>query len=285
MHTYSLIRFYMNRCLYMVFLGSWLLLSACTKNKGTNLSKEPEQALVNQPDTTQLPPYDREEAKKMIRQWVDSTSVDQELPKIDEKRVAEELTAFYESREYAPAWGVSTAQALLDAVGRLGREGLETSLFPVDNLNTLVDSLKQKDLTAKSGARLDLMLSATYLKLARTLATGKIDPSDLSGPWYIKPEAPDTLFTHLQQAVAGEVGPSLDSFRPGFGQYSRLLQQVNKYYKLSENGGWPEVAEGPKLAPGDSSARVATIRQRLYATGDLTVPPDQWRQPARYDSS
>jgi L,D-transpeptidase YcbB len=285
MHTYSLIHLFMKRYLYMAILGSCLLLPACTKNKGTDLSNQPTQTSVNQKETLQRPPYDREEARKLIRQWVDSTTVDQELPEINEKKVAAELTAFYESRDFAPAWGVSTAQELLDAVNRLNREGLEISNFPVDELSTLLDSLQQKDLTARTGARLDLLLSATYLKVARTLATGKIDPSDLAGPWYIKPKAPDTLFTHLQQAVTGEVSASLDSFRPGFGQYSRLLNQVKKYNDIMENGGWPEVAEGPELAPGDSSARMATIRERLFATGDLTVPPSQWREPARYDSS
>lgn len=103
------------------------------------------------------------------------------------------------------------------------------------------------------------------------LATGKMKPGEFSNSWHIRNEVPDTLFIHLRQAVTGQVKSSLDSLRPGFGQYYKLIRGLSTYQKIVNNGGWPTVEEGPELSPGDSSQRIAMIRERLYTTGVSTA--------------
>ena len=195
------------------------------------------------------------------------------------------MYAFYASRDFAPGWSIPTAQALLDFIQNLDQEGLSPAAYPTGELQSLLTQARQPNATPAQGARLDLLLSATYLTLADQLTRGVIQPEQLSGSWHIRPQSHDSLFTHLQEAVAGRVAPSLQALRPQFGQYTKLRRHLATYRKLRDEGGWPMVDKGPTLAPGDSSDRLPPIRQRLYLTGDLDTAPAQWAEPSRYDSS
>lgn len=269
---------------YAVFLFSILTVFSCQNGQTKqepNQTNDPLQAVDMQLSFT----YTADSAGTFIRQWLDSTTLSVDFPKIDEAKMASDLFDFYKARNFSPAWGVGTSRALVDAIGQLGSEGLSPDAFPEARLRSLLDSAKSVDASAETGARLDLLLSATYLKLADVLATGKIKASKISDSWHLKKPSPDTLASHLKIAVAGSVESSLDSFRPGFGQYAKLRRHLAQYRRLVANGGWTEVEKGGDLTPGDSSARITSVRKRLHLTGDLELSPDHWQQPARYDST
>lgn len=229
--------------------------------------------------------YSREEARAHLDKWIDSATVSTNLPKIREKQFAEELFAFYSKRDFMPAWTQATATDMLNLVENISQEGLNPESYPLDTLRDLLaTATRQED--ARTGARLDMLLSATYLNLADVIATGKVKQGDLAKSWHIKPVAPDTLFTHLEQGLAsGNIDASLDYFRPRYDQYEKLQRHIDTYSKIIENGGLPTVEKGDPLAPGYSSKRMESIRKRLYATRDLQTPPEQWTKPHVYDSS
>ncbi|GAB3164368.1 L,D-transpeptidase family protein [Telluribacter humicola] len=258
---------------------------ACEKGKG----KQTEQngvALSGGSEISQSDfNYPQDDASSVIKEWLDSTGINQDFQKINEQRVAPELFAFYSSRDFSPAWTKGSAKDLLTIINEIDQEGLNPDAFPHNQLRSLIDSANSKGAGAETGARMDVLLSATYLKLADMIATGKVKSGKLSDSWHIKPEKPDTLFTHLQQAVQGQVDASLDSFRPSLAQYDKLQQHLKTYRRIMEEGGWPAIEKGGELSLGDSSQRVVAIRKRLHMTGDLTTAPGQWQRPAVYDSS
>ncbi len=274
----------MKTSIFATLLLCALTTLSCTKEPNKNESKSletVESTAENQPSFA----YDREAVGSLIGQWLDSTGLSVDFDKIDESRVAGVLYTFYKNRDYSPAWGIATSRQLTQALGELDSEGLNPDAFPTDRLRALLDSAQSPTASPQTGARLDLLLSATYLKLADVLATGKIKSSKISDAWHLKNATPDSLSTHLQQAVDGHVAASLEFFRPGFGQYAKLRRHLARYRKLVAAGGWAEVASGTNLVPGDSSARVLDVRQRLFATGDLDQSPERARAPARYDSA
>ncbi|GAA4398994.1 L,D-transpeptidase family protein [Nibrella viscosa] len=225
-----------------------------------------------------------DDAGQYIKAWISETDVKKDFPKINEKKVAPDLFAFYSNREFSPAWNTNTAQELLNLLQHLDREGLNPEAYPIQELRSLLDTARTDRASAESVARLDVWLSASYLKLADMIATGKVNPDKFGKSWHIKPQAPDTLYTHLQKAVNGRIDASLDYFRPRFAQYNKLRQHLQTYQKILDEGGWPTIEKGDKLKPGDADSRLATIRKRLYLTGDLATPPDQWQQPTLFDS-
>lgn len=230
-------------------------------------------------------PYSKEEASQYIKKWIDSAEAKKDLPKIKEEQVAGDLFAFYSKRDFKPAWNMNTTQELVSLLQNIDQEGLNPDVYPLQELQSLMGTVSNKEAGAEAGASLDVLLSASYLKLAKLIATGKVKPGKFSNSWHIKPTVPDTFYPHLQRAVEGNVDASLDYFRPRFAQYEKLQQHLQTYSKIVEEGGWPKVEAGAELVPGDSSQRLPAIRKRLYVSGDLQAAPDDWQQPAVYDSA
>ncbi|WP_373512969.1 murein L,D-transpeptidase [Persicitalea sp.] len=277
----------MNFFFRSLLFGGLLLAAACSteQSKTTTTDADASGASPGMSEPDPAFSYDKKAAGDSLKQWVDSTSLAIDFPKIDEKKQAPQLYVFYKGSNFSPAWGIGTSQEMIETISQIDREGLNPNNFPLDELRSLVDSAKRGNVSAETGAQLDLMLSACYLKLADLLATGKIKADQLSDDWHIKDQVPDSLAVQLKRAVSGQVQSSLSQLRPGFGQYTKLRQHLARYRKLLAAGGWSTVEEGPDLAPGDSSQQVIAIRRRLAVTGDLNAPSTERPQSARYDSS
>lgn len=232
--------------------------------------------------------YSRSEASQYLQQWVDSAGLQTDLPRIEEdSAMAANLYEFYQKRSFRPAWQKNHAEEFAKLVQAVDQEGLDPDSFPLDSIQALVEkSSAQEQTDAYTGARMDLLLSASYLKLASIMTYGKVKPGDYYNSWHIKPVETDTLSVVLAKAATqGQVQESMELLRPQHHQYQALQQHLDHYQQLVEKGGWPTVEAGPTLEPGDSSQRITTIRTRLYASGDLQTPPDQSPQPTLYDSS
>lgn len=74
------------------------------------------------------------------------------------------------------------------------------------------------------------------------------------------------LFAPLaSRAAAATV---LDSI---YGSLADLEAAAGRYQEIAGSGGWPSIADGPVLRPGDRDARVADLRDRLAVEGDLAA--------------
>jgi murein L,D-transpeptidase YcbB/YkuD len=211
-----------------------------------------------------------------------------------------ELRDFYQKRNFQPVWfnsrGVrSQAEELIQAIPALGQDGLNVRRYQPQRLEALVQEAKKiKSFDDPESQRrlvdLDAELTYTYLSLAAHLASGRLQPEKLRVEWYTKPRNVD-LDARLGQALEadspGEIVKILRSLTPPYPDYQRLPKALAEYRAIAARGGWAPVPPGPVLKTGARGLRVAALRARLAATGDLPAsaaaparPSPQGAQPA-----
>lgn len=200
-------------------------------------------------------------------------------------RAWEEMRGFYEKRGYQLAWSdaggpLPRAEELLQAIPGLGVEGLAPKRYQPARLEALrkeVEAIESFDdpEAQRRLVDLDVELTYTFLSLASHLSNGLLHPETLRVEWYTKPRNVD-LDARLEAALAkdGELRKTLQSFSPPHPDYDRLQQALARYKEIAARGGWPAVPEGEELKEGATGSRVAALRTRLAATGDLPAQPE-----------
>jgi murein L,D-transpeptidase YcbB/YkuD len=196
-----------------------------------------------------------------------------------ECRACETGTRFYQARELSLAWtGPANAHLygdLLIAVRSAASHGLD----PADYHLALLEAAdpQQADL------ELDQLATDAYLTLAAHLLSGRLDPVTIEPDWTAARRGRD-LVAYLQGALAnGAVAESLEALAPDQPGYQALREALARYQAIAAEGGWPAINAGATLHPGDRGLRVAQLRARLEATGDIAalVPgPDATATPA-----
>ncbi|HSO21030.1 MAG TPA: L,D-transpeptidase family protein, partial [Desulfosarcina sp.] len=119
-------------------------------------------------------------------------------------------------------------------------------------------------------ARLDVMLTEALLRMAGNLSSGRIAPEALYGQWLAWRRPPrENLAVALARAVnEGRLVEFVESLHPRSRDYMALRKSLAQYRRIAQDGGWPTVAPGATLKPGDAGPRVEALRRRLAATDD-----------------
>lgn len=189
---------------------------------------------------------------------------------------------FYRQREHAPAWlepgGLSSqARSLLTRLCGAEGEGLRSSDYNLAGLSSAVASaLGRTPADAKELARAELLLSQAFLAFSSDLLDGRLDPAEVAPDWHLKDRKANLKdrkanLEGLLRKVAdtGRLAPVVESLRPSHPEYEELRAALERYRQVGRQGGWPEVPKGKTLRKGDAGERVAELRSRLAATGDL----------------
>jgi murein L,D-transpeptidase YcbB/YkuD len=200
-------------------------------------------------------------------------------------RAWRDLCKFYRARGYLPAWSdgrgpLPRADELLRAIDAAAGDGLDPGQYRRQELASALAAaraaLDHGTLADPAVARrivdLDVHLTYAYVTLAGQLAAGRLRPEALPVSWHTRPrriEAGLVLQDALTRRLA--IAPSLAALAPAMEDYGRLRQALAAYRALAAGGGWAPVPPGPELGPGATGERVAALRARLAATGDL--PP------------
>ncbi|WP_417482456.1 L,D-transpeptidase family protein [Maricaulis sp.] len=193
-------------------------------------------------------------------------------------RACESGTRFYQSRELSLAWtgaaNVHLYQDLLQAVRGAASHGLD----PADYHLALLEAAdpRQADLD------LDEVATDAYLTLAAHLLSGRLNPVTIEPDWTAARRGRD-LVAYLQAALGNDaVAESLEALAPDQPGYQALRDALARYEGLADEGGWPGINPGLTLHPGDRGPRVAQLRARLEASGDLAplVQPSDPALPA-----
>lgn len=171
---------------------------------------------------------------------------------------AEDVAEVYRARDYAPIWGprADALQQLLAMLGDAGSHGLRPSDYHYAAL-----------MRAGGPAELELLASDAFITYALHLARGKVREERIAG-WHVERPDPD-LRARLVRAAAGDPASAVEDLLPQHPGYDRLRSALQRYRAIARGGGWPDVPDGPSLRRGDSGPRVAALRARLAATGDL----------------
>ena len=193
------------------------------------------------------------------------------------------VRAFYEHRQYAPAWidadgGLTPgARALVQAIAAAGREGLSAGRYdPRAFLGPQVVNAALTNAAGERPGRLDAALSFAFLRYASDLTSGAVDPTGAASLWRVSVRPFDAAAT-LEAAVRDDSPVRyLDDARPPHPQYAALSEALARYRRLDAAGGWTAVpAAGRNQAA--RAAQAAALRQRLQATGDATLKAFQAR--------
>lgn len=165
----------------------------------------------------------------------------------------------YERRDQTPVWltrdGRTPSGRRLVRLLRTADEDIMT--------DCLARALVDRDGRYSRGA-LDVMLTDAYLELRARRAGGDADADD-----YLAALLPGEGERRRRQLDRlGRNGAGTDR-APDADASARMAAALERYRRIAERGGWPEVGAGPSLEPGDSDPRVPALRERLAATGDL----------------
>jgi murein L,D-transpeptidase YcbB/YkuD len=177
----------------------------------------------------------------------------------------EVLGGLYASREWRPIWlDAGAARELVAAVRESDKQGLSPKAYGLDELEPLVDT-SPKDL------KRDVILSRAFVRLAFDLRYGRIPVSKFgAAAASTKRLAGGENSVELATAIeTKKVREFLERMQPPFALYKRLGTALEDYRKIAAGGGWKTVETGPTLRPGTRDRRVAQLRKRLAASGDL----------------
>ncbi len=178
-------------------------------------------------------------------------------PADDERSRA--IHALYERRDQAPVW------LTRDGRTRSGRQLVRLLRTADEDVMTdcLAQALAERDGRYSRGA-LDVMLTDAWLELRAHRAGGDADMrSHLA---VLLPGERERRQRQLDRLAGSGAGSDT---APGAAASARMAAALERYRRIVDRGGWPEVGAGPALEPGGSDPRVPALRERLAATGDL----------------
>jgi len=181
------------------------------------------------------------------------------------------LPAFYEAREFRPAWsiegeGTAALDELIAAIEQVEEDGLDPEAYHLGSLRRLIGD--GGDMGADL-ADLDLLASDAFLLLGSHLLHGRVDPESVNPEWLAN-RREGRLDLILADALSEEgVGNTLLRLAPSQARYWRLRTGLGLLREIARTGGWSSIGDGPKLEIGSGGDRVLALRSRLAASGDV----------------
>jgi L,D-transpeptidase YcbB len=225
-----------------------------------------------------LPLSDR--VREGIRNRIEAAGIPPVMPVGDEFIYASvELIRFYERRTYRWAWSnekgpLHQAGTLMNAVRKAYHEGLQPNHYHLGRLEAILENVGESRASVRpfnpdSLVDLDLLLTDTFLIYASQLLSGRVNPETIDPEWHANRREVD-LAERLETALAAnQIQDTLKSFLPPQPGYTKLREELASYRDIAEKGGWPMVPDGPRIQKGDSGPRIAALRARLMASGDI----------------
>jgi murein L,D-transpeptidase YcbB/YkuD len=165
------------------------------------------------------------------------------------------------------------ARALVDRFDAAPSHGLSPSRYDAEGLRASLDGFAASP-TFEDARKLDRALSVAYLRYARDLASGMIDPESLESGVHVDPARVDLDGLLKRAGRVEDVTMLLDGLAPTNPRYRHLRDVVLRMMDQVRRGGWGDTVKAGGLAPGAASTNVAKLRRRLMAMGDLAMEPD-----------
>jgi len=188
------------------------------------------------------------------------------------------IRRFYEGRGFEPVW--TDSGALRDFRRILGDAPLR-GLDPADYRLASVEAAGDPDTLAS----LDVNTTFVLFRYVRDLTLGRVEPDLVDTMWSASSRRPDPRTLVGSVMKGGHLDRALSALGPTQPGALEVEAALARYQRLADQGGWPAVRPGAALALGTSGPRVARLRARLYATGDLATADSLGRFDAGVDSA
>ena len=199
------------------------------------------------------------------------------LPQVREFRDFEllfgELSAFYERREFRPAWIENrrlsgSARRVLGVLGSAEVHGLRSGDYLAGPLAT-AGPLTANDTDSAALALIDIALTGQTMRYIKDLHAGRFTPKDVKLGLDIQHKELDLAYEMQNLLQVSDVQGFLNSYAPQHRGYERLKEQLAYYRKLAQEDDWQPLDDSRVLKEGDDYPQADRLRQRLGLTGDL----------------
>ncbi len=178
------------------------------------------------------------------------------------------------------------AFALANSILQAEQDGMRMDAYPVGSLARAMAAIQQTAApTAQQLAETDVILTASFAALGEDYLTGQIDPKTVAQSWHIDPQEENVDSALVRSLRNAALDKSIASMRPQGPDYAALRKELDKYQRITLNGGWRAVPRVEQAArPGEpmSAAVVAGLRARLVVEG---IIPSETATPAAQTTS
>lgn len=173
------------------------------------------------------------------------------------------------------------AYALANSILQAEQDGMRMDAYPIGALARSIAAVQQNERpTPQQLAEADVLLTASFASLGEDYLTGQIDPETVAQSWHI-----DVLEENVDSALVrslrnSALDKSIAAMRPQDPDYDALRKELDRYQRITANGGWPSVPRSEVVKPGEpmSEAVVTALRQRLAA--EEIIPAESAAAPA-----
>lgn len=206
-------------------------------------------------------------------------------PKVHGERMLEPGAAerFYQARKFQPAWVTKgNREKIVKAIRDIEHDGLTPADYHLEAIEAFLKE-GSADRAAPAAAELDLLLTDAIAAMIDHARYGRVRPVSLDPHWNVNPrEGADPLEKELATvAAARSADDAIQSCKPQHFIYRGLVEALARLRKIEAEGGWPTIAQGKPIKPGETDPRLPAIRTRLAATGELGS--GNASGPERYD--
>jgi len=262
----------MKNVFIIILLFAVVLTTACNKKQGTNKNSQAEATDVWDVNTDSVSFY----LKQLITQMENDPGFEVNGELIFSYTV---LPEYYKRNDFNWAWseGINRREAA-EALSKSWRDGLMPEDYHLDQIMELANDIanEKQNPDPQTVAKLDMLLTDGVLLYAFHLIKGKLNPQNYDVTWnFYTRDLPAHPADMLEGALHNkEVQNMLRGLRPGFYAYRNMLEGMDKYTKIREQGGWESVELKETLTPGQSNAVVPYLWKRLAAEGYIDQMPD-----------
>ncbi|MEN8180707.1 MAG: L,D-transpeptidase family protein [Pseudomonadota bacterium] len=181
------------------------------------------------------------------------------------------ILRMYKHNGFNPLWKPAAIRSLSEALNSVAADGLEPRDYQFKAIMPYLRSPTRSRMTLAESAKVDILLTEAFLRAMYHLYYGKSDPQgvDPDNNFGQARDGKDRSKLLLNWVRKARIGDAYRWARPKSPRYDLLKRGLVRYQRIKAAGGWPQIPKGKTLKPGESNSRVAMIRRRLTATGDL----------------
>ncbi len=169
----------------------------------------------------------------------------------------ENLKKFYAAQGFEPVWTDQRRSALTQALVGADDHGLPVARYDLSGIGTRAASGSDEIVD-------DITLSQIFLRYARDVNSGLLEPKSIDREIHVFPKRPDEVALLEGLTQANDPADFIRALAPTHPHYVGLMGEKKRLERLMSREGWGEpVPAGPTLKPGQSGPRVAAMRARI----------------------
>jgi len=178
-----------------------------------------------------------------------------------------EVSGFYQERDFQPIWTKrELREDLFRNIENIEEEGLFFEDYHGEELQKLFSSLDTN--SEEENNLLEILLTDSYLRLSKDLATGKLDPTTIHEIWGTPLNEINSLELLKNAILSGDIQKSLDTLKPRHIVYRQLKSALKDFKKTGiADKTTTQISQGKLIRPGESSDRIFSVTKRLTELG------------------